>query len=68
MIAAHARSKGYTLATDNTKDFIDIDGLKRDDWREAGDIEQLENSSVVYTLLYIICIKSIISLNPRLTK
>ena len=39
MIAAHARSKGYTLATDNTKDFIDIDGLKRDDWREAGDIE-----------------------------
>ena len=39
MIAAHARSKGYTLVTDNTKDFIDIDGLKLDDWREAGDIE-----------------------------
>ena len=30
MIAAHARSRGYTLVTDNIKDFIDIDGLKLD--------------------------------------
>ena len=33
MIAAHARSLGYTLVTDNTKDFIDIDGLKLENWR-----------------------------------
>ena len=38
MIAAHARSNGYTLVTDNTKDFIDIDGLKRENWREPGDL------------------------------
>ena len=38
MIAAHARSNGYTLVTDNTKDFIDIDGLKLENWREPGDL------------------------------
>ncbi len=40
MIAAHARSRGYTLITDNTKDFIDIDDLIIDTWREPGDLEQ----------------------------
>lgn len=38
MIAAHARSRGYTLITDNTKDFKDIDGLKIDNWRAPGDL------------------------------
>ena len=33
MIAAHARSKGFTLVSDNTKDFIDIDGLSLENWR-----------------------------------
>ncbi len=40
MIAAHARSKGYTLITDNIKDFIDVDNLKLDTWRVPGDLEQ----------------------------
>lgn len=39
MIAAHARSRSYTLITDNTKDFIDIDDLIIDTWREPGDLE-----------------------------
>ncbi len=38
MIAAHARSNGYVLVTDNTKDFIDIDGLTIENWREPGDL------------------------------
>ncbi len=38
MIAAHARALNYTLVTDNTKDFIDIDGLILENWREPGDI------------------------------
>lgn len=38
MIAGHCRSLGFTLVTDNTKDFIDIDGLDLDNWREPGDI------------------------------
>ena len=38
MIAAHARSRGYTLVTDNTKDFIDIDGLSLTTWRVPGDL------------------------------
>ena len=38
MIVAHARSNGYTLVTDNTKDFIDIDGLKLENWREPRDL------------------------------
>ena len=40
MIAAHARSKDYTLVTDNTRDFADIDNLKLANWREPGDLEQ----------------------------
>ena len=39
MIAAHARSNGYTLVTDNTKDFADIEGLLLDNWREPGDLK-----------------------------
>ena len=38
MIAAHARAHGYILVTDNTKDFIDIDGLTIENWREPGDL------------------------------
>lgn len=38
MIAGHARSLGYTLVTDNTKDFADIDGLLLENWREPGDL------------------------------
>ncbi len=41
MIAAHARSLGYVLVTNNTKDFEGIDGLVLDDWREPGDLEQI---------------------------
>ena len=40
MIAAHARSRGYTLIIDNTKDFVDIDNLKLDNWREPGDLDR----------------------------
>ena len=39
MIAAHARSKGYILVTDNTRDFIDIDDLRMDNWREPGELD-----------------------------
>ena len=39
MIAAHARSKGYILVTDNTKDFLDIDNLELENWRVPGDLE-----------------------------
>ena len=38
MIAAHARSLGFTLVTDNTKDFAGIAGLSLDYWREPGDL------------------------------
>lgn len=38
MIAAHARSLGYILVTDNTKDFKDIQGLILENWREPGDL------------------------------
>lgn len=40
MIAAHARSMGYILVTNNTKDFIHIDGLQLEDWRVPGDLEE----------------------------
>lgn len=38
MIAAQAWANGYTLVTDNTKDFVDIDGLSLENWREPGDL------------------------------
>ena len=38
MIAAHARSQGCVLVTDNLKDFQDIDGLQVENWREPGDL------------------------------
>lgn len=38
MIAAHARSLGYVLVTDNTKDFVDVKDLLLDNWREKGDL------------------------------
>lgn len=40
MIAAHARANHDILVTDNTKDFIDIDGLALENWREPGDLFQ----------------------------
>ena len=40
MIAGHARSLGYTLVTDNTKDFADIPNLKLENWRKPGDLNQ----------------------------
>ena len=40
MIAAHARANKDTLVTDNTKDFIDIDGLTLENWREPGDLHR----------------------------
>ena len=40
MIAAHARANGFILVTDNTKDFIDIDGLSIENWREPGDLQR----------------------------
>lgn len=39
MIAAHARANHDILVTDNTKDFIDIDGLVLENWREPGDLQ-----------------------------
>lgn len=39
MIAAHARSLGYTLVTNNTKDFIHIKNLCLEDWRTPGDLQ-----------------------------
>lgn len=38
MIAAHCRSLGYTLVTDNIKDFQYIDDLDITTWRTPGDI------------------------------
>ena len=38
MIASSARSRGYTLVTDNTKDFLDIDDLPLETWREPDDL------------------------------
>lgn len=39
MIAAHARSLGYALVTNNTKDFIHIKNLCLEDWRTPGDLQ-----------------------------
>lgn len=38
MIAAHARSRGDILVTDNVKDFQDVPGLLLTTWREPGDL------------------------------
>ena len=38
MIAGHARSLGSILITDNIKDFMDIEGLIIENWREPGDL------------------------------
>ncbi len=38
MLAAHARSLGFTLVTDNTRNFARIAGLSLDNWREPGDL------------------------------
>lgn len=38
MIAAHARSRGDVLVTNNIKDFKDIEHLMIEDWREIGDL------------------------------
>ena len=38
MIAAHCHSLGYTLVTDNTRDFQYIDNLSVITWRTPGDI------------------------------
>lgn len=38
MIAAHCRSLGYTLVTDNIKDFQYIPGINIITWRMPGDI------------------------------
>ena len=39
MIAAHARSNGYTLVTANIKDFEDIHGLAIENWLAPADLE-----------------------------
>ncbi len=41
MIAAHARSLGFTLITDNLKHFNYIGGLSIENWREPGDLAPL---------------------------
>lgn len=38
MIAAHARAYGFTLVTDNIKDFEDVDRLHVENWRTPGDL------------------------------
>ena len=32
LIAAHARSLGYTLVTNNTREFMRVEGLRVEDW------------------------------------
>lgn len=34
MIAGHAKSLGYTVVTNNTKEFIRVNGLKLENWAE----------------------------------
>ena len=43
MIAAHARSMGAILVTDNLKDFLDINDLRLENWREPGDLSAFQN-------------------------
>ena len=43
MIAAHARSLGCTLVTDNIRHFNRIDGLSIENWREPGDLYALSD-------------------------
>lgn len=38
MIAGHCRSLGYTLVTDNLKDFSYVEGLQIVSWRTPGDL------------------------------
>ena len=35
MIAAHARSLGYTVVTNNTREFSRVSGLKIEDWKNG---------------------------------
>ena len=39
MIAAHARSLGCTIVTDNIKEFADIRGIELVSWRSDGDLK-----------------------------
>ena len=39
MIAAHARSLGYTVVTHNRKDFEMVNGIKLTDWVSDGDLK-----------------------------
>ena len=39
MIAAHARSRGDILVTNNIRDFEEIRHLTLEDWREKGELE-----------------------------
>lgn len=34
MIAGHAKSLGYTIVTNNTKEFMGVNGLKLENWAE----------------------------------
>lgn len=34
MIAGHAKSLGYTIVTNNTREFMRVDGLKLENWAE----------------------------------
>lgn len=34
LIAGHAKALGYTVVTNNTKEFIRVDGLKLENWAE----------------------------------
>ena len=34
MIAGHAKSLGYTVVTNNTKEFMRVNGLKHENWAE----------------------------------
>ncbi|WZB63016.1 hypothetical protein WJ970_07715 [Achromobacter xylosoxidans] len=34
MIAGHARSRGFVLVTNNTREFSRVSGLRLDDWTQ----------------------------------